>query len=329
MVALTFRGTSVARGIERIDLGMALLAVPVLQGLGFCLEAAGWRGILASLGERASFRRVLRVRIMSEAISQSLPLGVLLAEGSKPVLLRTWTGIAVPIGSASVAARKYSLIATQATLLAVVAVFGAAPLERFGAGIPGGGVTLRAIIGTGAGVLALSAAASGRALCRGRIAAKLRALLARIPLARSVATRHENAFSETDAAAERYFGRPLGARALSALPFLFAWCVEAFETWFLLRIVGVEIGLGVAFCLEVPLGLLRSVAFFTPAGLGVQDLGYATALASLGTPDATSAALAFVLLKRSKEALWIAVGYVLFVLGRPMTTGGTHEALNG
>ena len=311
IMVLTFRGTSLERGFGRIDLGFALVAVPALQGIGFCLEAIGWRGILAALGERAGFRALLRVRIVSEALSQSLPLGVLFAEGGKPLLLRDQTGIGLPTGTASVAARKYSLVATQAALLAAVAAFGAAPLARLGGGAP-----LRPIVLGGALVLAASAAFSGHALCRGTVAGKVRGLLARLPYLGPRVAGHHAAFTEADVAAERYFGKPFGERALRAVPFLLAWCVEAFETWFLLRLVGVELGLGAAFCLEIPMGLLRSVAFFTPAGLGVQDLGYATALASLGVPDAPAAALAFVLLKRTKEILWVTVGYALLVLGR-------------
>ncbi len=317
MMALTFRGISLERGLGRIDFGMALLAVPVLQGIGFCLEAFGWRGILASLGARVSFRAVLRVRIVSEALSQSIPLGVLFAEGSKPLLLRTRTGVAIPTGAASVAARKYSLVVTQALLLAAIALFGGPAIDRLGARLPGGPATLRVIVAAGAIVLALSASASRRALGGGAIAERVRGLLARLPLVGSFAARHHEEFTEADVAAARYFRRSLGERCRSAAPFLLAWCAESLETWFLLRLVGVDLGLGAAFCLEVPLGLLRSVAFFTPAGLGIQDLGYATALASLGVPDATAAALGFVLLKRCKETLWVAVGYALLVSGRP------------
>jgi hypothetical protein len=139
---------------------MALLAVPVLQGIGFCLEAFGWRGILASLGARVSFRTLLGVRIVSEALSQSIPLGVLFAEGSKPLLLRTRTGVAIPIGAASVAARKYSLVVTQAALLGAIARFGGAAIARLGARLPGGPATLRVIVAAGSVVLALSAGAS-------------------------------------------------------------------------------------------------------------------------------------------------------------------------
>lgn len=302
MMALTFRGTSFERALARVDVGIALVALPALQGLGFCLEALGWRAILASLGEHASFRALFRVRVVSEALSQSLPLGVLLAEGSKPLLLRSQTGIPVPVGTASVAGRKYSLVATQALLLAIVAIAGHGRLAP--------------IILLGAVVMAISAAASGRALCRGAVAEKTRRLLARLPFCGGIAQRHRGSFTEADVAAERYFGRPLAERAARALPFLLAWCVESIETWFLLRLVGVELGLWSAFCLEVPLGLLRSIAFFTPAGLGVQDFGYATALAASGVPDAPAAGLAFVVLKRSKEMVWVAVGYALLIGGR-------------
>ncbi len=301
VMVFAFRGTSFDRAFARIDASAALLAVPALQGVGFCLEALGWRAILATLGERASFRALWRVRVISEALSQSLPLGVLLSEGSKPLLLRSHTGISIPTGTASVAARKYSLVATQALLLALVAVVG--------------GGRLAPIIFGGALVLGISAALSGRALCRGAVADKARRLLARLPFCGGIARRHQAAFTDADVAAERYFGRPIGERASRALPFLMAWCVEALETWFLLRLVGVEVGLGVAFCIEVPLGLLRSVAFFTPAGLGIQDFGYAAALASFGVPDAGAAALAFVVLKRTKEMVWVAVGYALLMIG--------------
>jgi hypothetical protein len=60
---------------------------------------------------------------------------------------------------------------------------------------------------------------------------------------------------------------------------------------------------------EVGISLVRSIGNFAPAGLGLQDAGYATMFAGLGVPIDTAAA--FVLFKRSKEVLWIACGYAL------------------
>jgi hypothetical protein len=51
-----------------------------------------------------------------------------------------------------------------------------------------------------------------------------------------------------------------------------------------------------------------------PAGLGLQDLGYVTAFAALGIPDAANLGAAFILLKRTKELCWIGTGYSLLAL---------------
>jgi hypothetical protein len=56
------------------------------------------------------------------------------------------------------------------------------------------------------------------------------------------------------------------------------------------------------------------MAFFAPSGLGVQDMGYMAFFTALGLPDAGALGAAFVLLKRSKEILWVAIGYLLLFL---------------
>jgi len=52
--------------------------------------------------------------------------------------------------------------------------------------------------------------------------------------------------------------------------------------------------------------------FFLPGGLGAQDASYYGLLALYGVPNPEVAA-AFVILKRSKELFWIALGYLLLL----------------
>jgi hypothetical protein len=54
---------------------------------------------------------------------------------------------------------------------------------------------------------------------------------------------------------------------------------------------------------------------FTPAGIGVQDVGYLAMLQAYGVPDGASLGPAFVVLKRVKEAFWIVIGFG--ILARP------------
>jgi uncharacterized membrane protein YbhN (UPF0104 family) len=67
--------------------------------------------------------------------------------------------------------------------------------------------------------------------------------------------------------------------------------------------------------MEAAVVFARNAAFFVPAGLGVQDAGYLAFLSAFGV--AAPLAAAFIVVKRTKELLWIAAGYlVLLVLDR-------------
>jgi glycosyltransferase 2 family protein len=76
--------------------------------------------------------------------------------------------------------------------------------------------------------------------------------------------------------------------------------------------------------MEAIVVFMRNLAFFVPAGLGVQDAGYIAFLHAFGIPNAAAGAAAFVIVKRAKELVWVGVGYAcLFFLTtrvRPLVT---------
>jgi uncharacterized membrane protein YbhN (UPF0104 family) len=51
-----------------------------------------------------------------------------------------------------------------------------------------------------------------------------------------------------------------------------------------------------------------------PGGIGVQDTGYVTVLMAAG--NSGSLAAAFLVIKRSREALWAVLGYILLAMSR-------------
>jgi uncharacterized membrane protein YbhN (UPF0104 family) len=111
-------------------------------------------------------------------------------------------------------------------------------------------------------------------------------------------------------------GRARGSAWLATAAFLGAWLFEALDTAVVVRLVGGPPSFVFALASEVGISMLRSLGNVAPAGLGVQDAGYATLLPAMGmSPDA---AAAFVLVKRGKELVCIAFGYALLaVLRRP------------
>ncbi|HSB61460.1 MAG TPA: hypothetical protein VLI67_07055, partial [Vicinamibacteria bacterium] len=75
---------------------------------------------------------------------------------------------------------------------------------------------------------------------------------------------------------------------------------------------------------ETALQLARALIVPIPGGLGVQDLGYVLCLRALEVRDAATVGAAFVLLKRGKEAFWMAVGFALLpARPRGLQTGPT------
>ena len=100
---------------------------------------------------------------------------------------------------------------------------------------------------------------------------------------------------------------------LTMVPPQIAWLMEALETLLILSLLNSGLTFSQVMPVEAFLVTVRVAAFFVPAGLGVQDVGYAMFLAAFGVPNAVSVAAAFVLLKRAKEGFWTAVGYLLFL----------------
>jgi hypothetical protein len=74
---------------------------------------------------------------------------------------------------------------------------------------------------------------------------------------------------------------------------------------------------------------VRGLAFFVPAGLGIQDIGYLAFLRGFGVPHAVTVGAAFVFVKRSKEIFWILIGYLLLAGQTWRRTGATAAAAGG
>jgi uncharacterized membrane protein YbhN (UPF0104 family) len=291
-------------------LGLAVIFAP--QVVSLVAESYGWKLALRLIHRDVGVLPLLRVRIATEALSLSLPAGVIFGESAKPLLLSRHCGLTMTESVAAMVARKYLLLLSQAFYVLVVATLGfsllkAASLELLG------GSGLEWIACASGVVLSLAAFASATWLRRSAVAHGLFSLLRKIPLSRfsSWLARSERRFSETDQSVSAFFGRSPLHHALPAVWFVLGWLVESAETYLILRVLGADVGFVEIASLEILLTLVRHVVFVVPAGLGVQDLGYVAGLAALGVPDAASLGAAFVLVKRTKELCWIALGYAL------------------
>lgn len=298
----------------------------VLLGLapfafGVTADAWGLVVLLRALGHRVTLGQILPIRVASEALHISMPAGFVAAETATAVLMQSRLDVPLRDGLVATLARKWLVMRSHAAYIGVGAVAGFAALARISTRLGWGNGLPWIVLASALVPLALSSALGAGLLGRSTFA-RLHEALGRLPWPRLRAwlATHRHEAHATDAQSTRLRGARR-ATTHAALSFLAAWCCESLESALLLRLVGAEVELGAVFAIEAGLSLVRSAVVFAPSGLGVVDLGYASALPLLGVDAGGTPA--FVLLKRAKETVWVVLGYALLAAlrGRPSAAG--------
>ena len=317
LLAWVLRSADLGKALELVRaLGpwLPLLLVPNLVAI--VSEASGWWLAFERLGPRPRWLPLVSVRVIGDALMLGLPSGSVVSETLQPWLLKRRCGIPTEHGIVATVARKFFVVLSHGLFLGLATVLAWPLLERSSRGTIGR-VGLPALLLATSLVLVVVALLLVTATTFGQVAERLRRVLDRLVGRWMGAWLERNAlrFQRTDDALARFFRRPWGLWG-SVLLYVLGWFVRSLETMLFLRLVGVDAPLSAAMVIETALILVRAMAVPVPAGLGVQDLGYVLSLRALGVPDPTTVGAAFVLLKRGKDAFWVAAGFLLLSLGR-------------
>lgn len=291
-VALRIVGCAVAaamfaRVLSGVDWGATLQVVRgagpagvlalVPFGMGLLLDTTGVLLLARAASIELRATTLLGVRVVSEALHFGAPGGVVASEAAALALLVRRCGIDAHEATVIVAGRKWLVMRAHAIYLVLGACVSAGALATIGK-VLGVHASLAKLVLLSAGVPLVLSVVVSTVLARGRI----------------YRDRIRHAWHVT---------------TLATLVFVAQWLVECAETAVILRLMGVPLPVGSVLAIESALSLARSAVAFMPGGLGVQDIGYATALTALGATHETAAA--FVILKRGKEIVWIAAGFAL------------------
>lgn len=291
--------------------GHLLPLIPVPWILAMLLDTFGWRCLLRGVGVRAPARELAALRVAGDALVLAAPGGAVLSEALKPMVLARRHDAPGAAVVASLAARKWLTLLVhglQAVAGVVLGwhVFRAASghLERPG-WVEGAALGMMALL---LGVALVLPALARKMVRRRAGAAGADPCQTEPPSGEHRGRRMRAALEALDVELRRLEVLSTSERLQALAGYLGVGCLEVVEVWLLARIVGLEIGLGEAAAIESAVVFLRSVAFFTPGGLGVQDVGYATFFVALSGPSMLAAGAAFALLKRGRELLVLLVG---------------------
>ncbi len=290
--------------------GPLALTILVPYFVAIVFDSTGWRLLLGALSHRPSLLQLVRIRIVAEALN-SLPSGAIFAEPYSVLMLRDRCGLPVTDAVVGAAAKKWLVTRTHALYIGVSVALGGSLLTEKSRSLVGFSGLAWLVLASALIPMSISVFIGGT-LVRGTFVMGLFRTLSRLPSRLGALFKQREATFLATQTQFQHFGQVGRNASRWATPFfLLAWLTESVESFLILRVLGASPTFLAVLSFEAGLSLLRNLAFFAPMGLGVQDLGYLRCFSSFGIPHAEATATAFVLLKRAKELVWIAIGSIL------------------
>jgi len=312
-VVKIWRETDVASAIALITLlpltTVLLLSLPSI--LGAALDCKAWQLLLPRSGKPKSFWAMSRVRIASEAVVCTIPMGSIIADPLKAWLIKREFGLSLACASASVGLRTFLLADSQSILTLIVTIFSFGWLAEVSPAVLSGNHYLGWLL-LGASAVAclfyttLIYLASHKASLE-RLHNGLRKI--RIGFLSRWITAQEDNFLDLRKELEEFGGSSAYRLWISGVLVALMWSVDGLETYLMANALGLKLTLIQSYQIEIICSFLRSIAFFIPSGIGLQDAAYIGFLESMGANRAGAAA--FIVLKRARQLVWITLGFIL------------------
>jgi uncharacterized protein (TIRG00374 family) len=268
-------------------LGWQFVLICLPYGLVMAIDTIGWRYAFTS--DRASFPRLLAARCAGEAVNVLTAVAPIGGDAVKVWLLRPQVPYRESIASVIVA--KTTILVAQLIFLA------------FGLGLALAlSVDARFVSALWWLLLVETVAVGGFALVQvaGLMAPAARAL-ARVGLARV-----GDSTEQLDRDLRHFYRRQWRRLSLSIGFHLLGWFAGVFEAVLILAALRVPASLAVATMIETLGPAVRFATFFVPGSVGALEGANTAAFTALGL--GASAGLAFSLVRRGRQLVWIGIG---------------------
>ena len=285
-------------------LGIVVLFPAVLVAL---FDTFGWR--YAFLSGAVPFGPLAASRLAGEAFNMATPTAAVGGEAVKAWLLRGHAPLDATLASVIVAKTTITLGQGLYFLLGVVVAWRT-------------GLTGSALLYGMLWLLGIEAVALGLFVLvqtRGMLGWTLR-LVERLGVR---PPRGQATLGRVDDALGQFYRTAPGRLGLSIGFHFIAWLMGSDETWLILKFLGSEVSLATATVIEAFGTAIKVATFLVPASLGVLEGGFLATFATLGLSSTT--AISFSLVKRLREAVWVAIGLIAFAVMRPREPRTTSD----
>ena len=285
------------------------LLVCLPYALIMAFDTLGWRFAFAR--DRAPFVRLYGARVVGEALNIVTAVGSVGGEAAKAWLVRRDVSYAESIPSIVIA--KTTITIAQALFLFIGIVFAWTSLDV-------DSQVLRGMLW----LLVIEVAAVA-----GFFGVQLSGLVARAGrlLKTFGVVDDASRATELDEALRGYYRREWRRFALSVAFHLAGWLIGALEAFVMLWALGIDASAVTATVIEALGSGVRFATFLVPASLGAFEGANAAAFGALGL--GAGAGLAFSLVRRARQVVWVVVGIGVLLAMRATSTRsdtGEHRA---
>jgi Lysylphosphatidylglycerol synthase TM region len=307
LLILVFRNVNFSAMYSRIaNVGYYFIPIYAVYGIGCLLDTAAWKVILTTPSKTISFSKLFQIHIAGESMYRFIPAGVVVGEAAKVFLLTKQSRFNGPEAISSLVIRKLLMGLSQGLYIGL-GVFLGILLSRVSVFVQ--------LVSVGISLLVIGVfLAIGIKLSRGSLFNWLFRFLRKMPFVGTKVEKNKVFFEQTDFELKFFFVQKRRQGVLAFLLFFGGWLTEAFETYLIIAVLGIQVLAYQVMIFEPMVSLTRSLAFFIPGGLGVMDSGYVSAFGSAGIANVVTAGAAFIVIKRSKELFWIVVGLLFMWL---------------
>jgi uncharacterized protein (TIRG00374 family) len=277
---------------------LVLICLP--YGLIMAVDTLGWR--YAFISHPPPYLRMLAARTAGEAVNIVTALGSVGGEAVKVWLLRP--AVAYDESVPSVVIAKTTSTMAQTLLLVVGLVLAVTTLTV------AGDVLWAMLVLLGVELL----------LVGGFFVTQVAGLVRRAGrlLAWSGLIENASAAEELDARLRRYYRENWRRFVLSVTFHFGGWLLGALEVLVMLYVLGIPVSMATATVIEAVGSGVRFASFLVPGSLGVLEGANTGVFAAMGL--GASAGLAFSLVRRARQGVWIGIGLIVLVSARLLAT---------
>jgi uncharacterized protein (TIRG00374 family) len=274
---------------------VGLLMVIVPHALVIVFEALGWWFAFPRNGCPIKPMKIVRFVVVAKAIQLITPSISQAGELLKIQLLRL-TGVMSEISVASVIASKTTITLAELLFLSLgfAAIFTYVTVEP--------ALVASAIVGILMMFIVVAAIITWQ---RMGIFRPFVLLSRRLGMLTAFCDRHEQFMFDTDSLLRGHLTKTFGFW-LSGFGYFLAWLSGALEAWVFLSLLGLTSDFLSALLVQVWLVLVTRVTAFIPGNMGAHEAGIVMVSTFLGL--GADGAMAFALLRRFRQIVWIALG---------------------